>query len=220
MLDLTQSDFAKILNIKQSYYSEVEGGKREVTSKLVKNLILIFKISSDWIFTGNGDIHITNTDKPERHTADEWDINRTVNANDEPGIYKNSSTIPFYLDLHLDKKLILDYLKQETETGKLYKSINTVTTFSFIIESLDQAYFGKIREAEKNRDKYFKKHKFDYEGFKKNIDTELLSLMRFNPALQKLAKAIDEFYLEIQEVDTDNVIDSFLGRNMQSNTTK
>lgn len=54
-LGLNQKEMAEMLTVKQSYYSEVENGKRNVTGKLVEILNKEKSISSDWMYTGKGD---------------------------------------------------------------------------------------------------------------------------------------------------------------------
>ena len=210
VLDLTQSDFSKILEVKQSYYSDIENSKREVTSKLIKNLVTIFRFSADWILTGEGNYRITNVDNPIEEK--EWNVHDSINSTLEPGMNKNSSTMPFYLDLHIDKKLIIDFIKMDNDVGKLYNGISTLTTFSIIIENLERAYFEKIRTAEKNRDKYYRGHKFNYEDFKESVISEVKNLMHFKPALEKINDAIEQFYKDIEPLDNEEVIDGFFGR--------
>lgn len=47
--DLTQTDIAKVLNIKQQQYSVYERGEQELPTRHIKALALFYNISADYI---------------------------------------------------------------------------------------------------------------------------------------------------------------------------
>lgn len=57
-LGFNQVEFAKKLGVAQSYLSDLEKGKREITSKLIVSLIREFNISSDWLLADKGDMFL------------------------------------------------------------------------------------------------------------------------------------------------------------------
>ena len=57
-LKLNQVEFAKKLGVAQSYLSDLEKGKREVTSKLIISLIREFNVSSDWLLADKGNMFL------------------------------------------------------------------------------------------------------------------------------------------------------------------
>jgi len=59
-LKMTQKEFSESLGYNQAYCSEIERGIKTPTSKMVERLFAQFKVSSDWIINGIGDIFITN----------------------------------------------------------------------------------------------------------------------------------------------------------------
>ena len=61
-LNFNQLEFSKILEIRQSYYSEMETGKRPVSRKVVNKLRSEYEISTDWMYTGEGDKNIAKKD--------------------------------------------------------------------------------------------------------------------------------------------------------------
>ena len=69
-LGFTQKQMADLLDVQQSYYSEVEKGKRSVTGKLVEGLNAKKNISSDWLYSGKGTMIITGSDNIETYTVD------------------------------------------------------------------------------------------------------------------------------------------------------
>lgn len=71
-LDLTQKQFAEELSVSQAYISSLEKGKREVSANIVRSLMRQYKISSDWLMTGEGSMTIGNeatTRAPSEVTA-------------------------------------------------------------------------------------------------------------------------------------------------------
>ena len=59
---LNQKEFAERLGVKQSYYSGLERGKREITAKIINSLIREFNISPNWFIADLGEMYITNDD--------------------------------------------------------------------------------------------------------------------------------------------------------------
>lgn len=57
-LDLTQKDFGQRLAIAQSYLTNIETGKREVTEKIQKLICLQFNVNEDWLRTGKGEMFV------------------------------------------------------------------------------------------------------------------------------------------------------------------
>jgi transcriptional regulator with XRE-family HTH domain len=55
-LKLNQGEMAEKLGFGQSYLSEVEREKKEVTTRIIKSLIEIFQVSAEWIINGKGEI--------------------------------------------------------------------------------------------------------------------------------------------------------------------
>lgn len=61
-LKMRQLEFANAIGVRQSYYSEVETGKRKIGNKITEKLREKFSISSDWLYLGEGDMYITKKD--------------------------------------------------------------------------------------------------------------------------------------------------------------
>ena len=59
-LGLTQIDFGKRLAVAQSYLTNIETGKREVTEKIRKLICLEFSVSEQWLLTGQGEMFIAS----------------------------------------------------------------------------------------------------------------------------------------------------------------
>lgn len=61
-LDLTQKEFGQRLAIAQSYLTNIETGKREVTEKIQKLICLQFNVNEEWLRTGEGEMFMDNDD--------------------------------------------------------------------------------------------------------------------------------------------------------------
>lgn len=55
-LRLTQADLATSLGFKQSYISNIEKGRNEVTSNIIIAMYRLYNISPEWLITGQGSI--------------------------------------------------------------------------------------------------------------------------------------------------------------------
>lgn len=53
-LDMNQTDFGKRIAIAQGYLTNIENGHREVTEKTIKLICAEFKVSENWLRTGEG----------------------------------------------------------------------------------------------------------------------------------------------------------------------
>ena len=53
-LEITQRDFCKGIYMSQSYYAQVEGGKRPVNDRLVALVCSTYGVSKDYLLSGKG----------------------------------------------------------------------------------------------------------------------------------------------------------------------
>ena len=60
-LNLTQKEFSEKLGITQSFLSALELGNRDITGSVLKTLIVIFEVSTDWLITGKGSMFLYET---------------------------------------------------------------------------------------------------------------------------------------------------------------
>jgi len=58
--NFNQKAFAHAMDYKPSYYSELENGKKEMTSRLLITLIERFNVSADWMLTGKGQMFLVD----------------------------------------------------------------------------------------------------------------------------------------------------------------
>lgn len=64
ILHMTQAEFSSALNISQTYLSLIEAGKKNITEAIISNILITFRVNSDWLISGIGsdeDIFLDNT---------------------------------------------------------------------------------------------------------------------------------------------------------------
>lgn len=73
-LGLTQIDFGKRLAVAQSYLTNIETGKREVTEKIQKLICLEFNVSEEWLLTGKGEMFVESDSTIISQLSDEYGL--------------------------------------------------------------------------------------------------------------------------------------------------
>ena len=63
--NMTQEEFAELLNVSRSNLGNVETGRIEATDRLILDICRVFGINEDWLRNGKGDIfrQLSETDK-------------------------------------------------------------------------------------------------------------------------------------------------------------
>jgi transcriptional regulator with XRE-family HTH domain len=57
-LGISQREFAKRIYITQSFYSDIESGKKKANERIIQLVSTQFNVNKDWIKTGEGEIFI------------------------------------------------------------------------------------------------------------------------------------------------------------------
>ncbi|MDR1587680.1 MAG: helix-turn-helix transcriptional regulator [Treponema sp.] len=55
-LKLSQKDFSRGIYISQSYYNEIEMGKRKINKRIIELVATKYNANREWIMTGRGDM--------------------------------------------------------------------------------------------------------------------------------------------------------------------
>lgn len=55
-LDITQSEFAEVINLSRNYIAVVEIGQREPSERTIADICEKFNVREEWLRTGQGDI--------------------------------------------------------------------------------------------------------------------------------------------------------------------
>lgn len=96
-LGLTQTDFGKRIAVGQGYLASIEKGERDVTEKILKLISREFGVNESWLRLEKGDPFIADIDLIEL-------LGSKFDELDE-----------------LDKKMIMEYLKLNTNQRKIIK---------------------------------------------------------------------------------------------------
>ena len=125
-LRLTQADLATSLGFKQSYISNIEKGRNEVTSNIVIAMYKLYSISPEWLITGQGEImsRFTHLGTLETPTLDPDSITSDSTHEFE------SSTVEALRDLVKAKEMTIQMQEkvialQESEIARLKKLVFT-----------------------------------------------------------------------------------------------
>lgn len=64
-LNLTMEEFGKRLGVTRTAISNIESGNRNVTEQMFKSVCREFKVTEDWLRTGEGEIFVSLPDEDE-----------------------------------------------------------------------------------------------------------------------------------------------------------
>lgn len=104
-MNMSQTDFAKLLDIPQSVVSEVEKGKKNISHNSIISLLSSFaKINVDWLFTGRGEMFYSNNDQSYEYKYDENSLIASDTEEHYVSTKKSSSVTPN--SLHLTDDLL------------------------------------------------------------------------------------------------------------------
>lgn len=101
ILNKTQLEFAKVLDMSHAGISKIESGKTTLTEKNIKIICKEFNVSYAWLVDGVGDIFINSDTSLLEYLTKEYDLDET-----------ESDLIESFLKLDdHDRKLLLNYVK-------------------------------------------------------------------------------------------------------------
>ena len=61
ILHMTQSEFASVLKMSQTYLSLIESGKKTITKSTIDNILSTFKVNMEWLLFGIGTEYFTKS---------------------------------------------------------------------------------------------------------------------------------------------------------------
>lgn len=61
--NITKTEFAKRINISQAFASQICSGVREPSDRTISDICRIFRVSEEWLRTGNGEMFIEDTQR-------------------------------------------------------------------------------------------------------------------------------------------------------------
>lgn len=190
LLGLNQREFSKKLNIKQSYYSEMESGKKPVSKKVLKKLTEDVGVSEGWLLRSKGDIFSDNV----------W---ADVVGSDV--VYKRNEGF----ELIQQRRLLNELLKGENPNSILYKNLSQLIGFHFVLSDIHDRYLSKIMKAELNTRLYVSNGKFNYEEYKASVLKVLSEFESIREPLAEFSAAISDFCAKFKEFDKYDIIEPY-----------
>jgi transcriptional regulator with XRE-family HTH domain len=190
-LRLSQKELSEQIGLKQSYYSDVENGKRNLTAKIADSLKKNFNISSDWLMHDIGDMKLTISD--DNMTVSDSGINDGITRNLNKPLtkedlnvffealiasqYKGEGKVDYYYKHSTHKiDIILSNLKKELET--VYNDNVKLITVSEKFGAPPFMHGEKFPQPDDFKD-YIKKQNADFKEDNEDIsDPKLLKCIK------------------------------------------
>jgi len=192
-LGLTQRELATAIGVKPSYYSDLENGHRTITGKFLEKMKDKFQISTDWMYTGEGEMIIQNS---------------------EQNLYpKNVPSIVPEIEKYELEASKWEYAHRATrelekESPELYSIVNSISEivdFEDIIRDFKKEYlhdyYGSFMRMHKKN-----KEKPTYKEYKENWIKTVEELEPISDLLKSLAIHIGEFKAFFSEHDTKDIL--------------
>lgn len=213
-LSLSQTQMANRLDIKQSYYSALERGEKQLTSKLISALFNELAVRHDWFYNANGDIFIasTNADFDELskdlggETRAVLDTYRMISQIYDPNLsIEELGEVLLRKAQELDDKNFYYYLKSTKEIQKerpelfvLITQVSDLIAESGIVRKITQIYF----EDPFNQDLKAK----SYKELKTLRIEHLESFLKYKTILPQLTELLKTFKTLFAEFDSRAVL--------------
>jgi transcriptional regulator with XRE-family HTH domain len=211
-LGISQKEMAERLNVRQSYYSDVENSRRTVTNKFISKLENEFHVSKDWIYTGIG--YMLTTDTPTHKN------NQTAAFTIDGKPPKTKSEIKAEEDKL--KKLIRESNKyKERLLNELGTESKKYTNLITLLKKFDNAseYLLSVKETYLNisdpESSIFGFHIpfltndnsiVSYEDYKKSVLEKINTLNPYTENIESITKAINGFLKELNQIDKEKII--------------
>lgn len=110
-LQLSQSEMAAAIGIKQSHYSNLESDKKNMASHLIETLFNKFNVSPLWFYNNEGDIFVTPQNK--KNIISNRNINHTSNSHFESPSVETPINKQFQKQIENTKKENINYWDSE-----------------------------------------------------------------------------------------------------------
>jgi transcriptional regulator with XRE-family HTH domain len=209
-LNLSQKELSQLLNVKQSYYSEVEAGKRPASAKFMSKLSDNQGVSIDWLVSGKGEMFLFDDKKESSIKLHNSGTNNSLNSDNklsgnlvefnvglEEKVYQLERAVKRYSD---------DLRKESPELAEIMDNAFILIDFQFFIKHISKEYLDTIFTSPVNNNSYFENGVFNYKRYKEDRMQNLQSIRKLGPALKELSIAIMQFYKEFQPFDNKKIL--------------
>ena len=200
-LGISQKEMAEKLSVRQSYYSDIENSRRNVTNKFISKLEKSFKVSKDWIYTGKG-IMITTDEQ--------------LLSYDDAHLYLPQSTKePFTKIGEIRKEKFADSISKEDQN--LISALKEIPELSemvkefindFSIDELENlSSIGAIwRQGIKWNNLYEIKKDLSNEAYELNMKSLLHKLFDYRKSIIGIRESLLSFLKIVKRLDVNNKI--------------
>ncbi len=218
---LSQFEFAAKIGVSRSTIADIERGRIGISKRVLSKLVEKMDVESGYFVEKETD-HTVNlnrgiesgvTQGSQQKLSDFLTDLSNKMSSGFPADYFGESN--FYLNQNFEKKLLKDIIQNHIKVNELSEYLTTIRNFEFLINNLNQHYFNKVDLQFHSAAKYLENGKFNYDVFKADYIKELEKLDTIRPALKRISKAIESFYNEIKEFDTENIISGYFGEDQQ-----
>ncbi len=133
-LKINQRIISNVIGVKQSYYSDVENGRRNLTEKVKHELKEKYGVNEDWLYTGKGEMFLPHSDHK-----------RTLNP--VPPLYPPA---PNEQDFAKKSKFYLmykfrDLIKEQYPVyNELMKDVLEILSINDLIDDLHESKVGDV----------------------------------------------------------------------------
>lgn len=200
-LALSKNAFAEKIGISSSLISQITTKKNNFRADILQKITSMYPdLNTAWLLNGVGSPWLSGKKD-----------NIITKANQEELVTKSyvDNDAPLYLERHAQKKINSELMKGNDGKSKIFQNINTLLCFQYIIANLDHHYFENIEKKQYDVSKYYDGKSFNYEKYREDVMLEIDSVIDFAEPLEKIGKAIEEFYKNVKPADRKNVVDGF-----------
>ncbi len=184
LLKLNQRAICRQLDLNPSYYSGVEKGKRKVTSRIIEGFRTFYGVSTDWLYTGNGEIMLPES--PHLHTL-----------KDVPSLYPNQPK-----EQKTDIKTLRQYMKNFDiflkqnlpEYYELTEDIATIFNLRDELELIEKSKIGNALYFDSNITSFN-----SYEEYKTIGIQSIKEILKFKSFIHEFAEMARIFMTELNK---------------------
>ncbi len=200
-LHLNQKEMAEMLTVKQSYYSEVENGKRPVTGKLVEILSTKKSVSADWMYTGKGEIftgeHSSTSDANEDNET--LQIASKIEDKDVYDILLKNVSKRKDKTLYYNLKAAREI---KNERPDLWAAMKVIGEFHLYVSTMNEIYEKYLKSKAINKPTI----NTDYETHKNEIINSWESFIQYQETIKPFLASAKRFLKSFKKFDIDKSI--------------
>ncbi len=216
-LRLNQTEMADELGIRQSYYSALERGEKQITTKITTVLFNKLNVSPNWFYNATGNIFTPTSDEELAKRSAELsgeskaihEIYRVMGRIYDPALQFEELREKMLNEAQeMEDKTLYFYLRtmkeipdERPELTSLLKNLGEVMVEVDLLERALSHYIGKPLDRDLSAS--------DYEDFKSKRIAHLESFEKYRPILPKLLKHLVSAKQLLAAFDADRIMNIY-----------